>query len=167
VLFDTLIAQLSEPELEAVLAHEIGHYKKRHITKMLVWSALFSLAGFYALAWLARQDWFYTAFGFEPGNMPAALLLFSLLAGTVTFWLSPLANYWSRRHEYQADAYAAKITGEVSSLTGALRKLNEKNLSNLTPHPVFSGFHYSHPTLLERETALSKLKLSCPELAVT
>jgi len=169
VLFDTLIAQLSEPELEAVLAHEIGHYKKRHITKMLVVSALVSLAGFYALAWLARQDWFYRAFGFQPGLMPAALLLFALLAGTVTFWLSPLANYWSRRHEYQADAYAAEITGEVASLTGALRKLNEKNLSNLTPHPIFSGFYYSHPTLLERERALGclDLKLAEPRLART
>jgi STE24 endopeptidase len=157
VLFDTLIAQLSEPELAAVLAHEIGHYKKRHITKMLLCSALVSLAGFYALAWLAGQGWFYRAFGFQPGLMPAALLLFALLAGTITFWLSPLANYWSRRHEYEADAYAAEITGEVASLTGALRKLNEKNLSNLTPHPLFSGFYYSHPTLLERETALARL----------
>jgi STE24 endopeptidase len=165
VLFDTLVAQLSESELEAVLAHEIGHYKKRHIAKMLVWSALFSLAGFYVLAWLAQQEWFYRGFGFQPGQTPAALLLFSLLAGTITFWLSPLGNYWSRRHEYQADAYAAEITGEVTSLTGALRKLNEKNLSNLTPHPLFSGFYYSHPTLHERETALAKLSLVTPEIA--
>jgi STE24 endopeptidase len=163
VLFDTLIAQLNEAELEAVLAHEIGHYKKRHIVKMLLASALVSLAGFYALAWIARQGWFYGAFGFQPGLMPAALLLFALLAGTITFWLSPLGNYWSRRYEYQADAYAAQITGEVGSLTGALRKLNEKNLSNLTPHPIFSGFYYSHPTLLERETALGRLKLDRAE----
>jgi STE24 endopeptidase len=163
VLFDTLLAQLTEAELEAVLAHEIGHYKKRHIAKMLAWSAAFSLAGFYVLAWLARQEWFYRAFGFQPGNFAAALLLFALLAGTLTFWLSPLANYWSRRHEYQADAYAAKITGEVASLTGALRKLNEKNLSNLTPHPIFSGFYYSHPTLLERENALGRLNLERAE----
>jgi STE24 endopeptidase len=163
VLFDTLIAQLNEAELEAVLAHEIGHYKKRHIVKMLLASALVSLAGFYALAWLARQDWFYGAFGFQPGLMPAALLLFALLAGTITFWLSPVGNYWSRRYEYQADAYAAQITGEVGSLTGALRKLNEKNLSNLTPHPIFSGFYYSHPTLLERETALARLNLERAE----
>ena len=163
VLYDTLLAQLTEAELEAVLAHEIGHYKKRHIAKMLAWSAGFSLAGFYILAWLARQEWFYGAFGFQPGNFAAALLLFALLAGVVTFWLSPLANYWSRRHEYQADAYAAKTTGEVASLTRALRKLNEKNLSNLTPHPIFSGFYYSHPTLLERENALARLNLERAE----
>ena len=163
VLFDTLIAQLSEAELEAVLAHEIGHYKKRHIVKLLVWSAFASLAGFFALSVLMRQEWFYRAFGFEPAQPVAALLLFALLSGAVTFWLSPLANFWSRRHEYEADAYAAEVTGEVASLTGALRKLNEKNLSNLTPHPIFSAFYYSHPTLLEREQALAKLRLNTPE----
>jgi STE24 endopeptidase len=78
-----------------------------------------------------------------------------LLAGTVTFWLTPLANFWSRRFEYQADAFAANATGEANSLVGALRKLNEKNLSNLTPHPLYSAFHYSHPTLSERERALA------------
>jgi len=163
VLFDTLIAQLNEPELEAVLAHEIGHYKKRHIVKMLAWSALASLAGLYVLSLLMRQEWFYRAFGFDPGQPAAALLLFALVSGAVTFWLSPIANLWSRRHEYEADAYAAQITGEVSSLAGALRKLNEKNLSNLTPHPVFSAFYYSHPTLLERERALAKLELEPAE----
>jgi STE24 endopeptidase len=160
VLFDTLIAQLSEPELEAVLAHEIGHYKKRHIVKILAWSALASLAGLYVVSLLMRQQWFYRAFGFEPGRPAAALLLFALLSGGVTFWLSPIANLWSRRHEYEADAYAVQITGGVSSLTGALRKLNEKNLSNLTPHPVFSAFYYSHPTLHERERALLNVALA-------
>lgn len=154
VLFDTLIAQLAEPELEAVLAHEIGHYKKKHIVKMLAWSAVSSLAGFYVIAILARQEWFYRAFGFEPGNIAPALLLFGLLAGRVTFWLSPLLHAWSRRYEYQADAFAAQVMNEPRSLIGALRKLTEKNLSNLTPHPVYSAFYYSHPTLLEREQAL-------------
>jgi STE24 endopeptidase len=154
VLFDTLIQQLSEPELEAVLAHEIGHYKKKHIPKMLAFSALSSLAAFYAVSVLANEAWFYRAFGFEPGNIAPALLLFGLLAGVVTFWFSPLAHWWSRRYEYQADAFAAEVMNEAQSLVGALRKLNEKNLSNLTPHPLYSGFYYSHPTLLERERAL-------------
>ena len=154
VLFDTLIQQLSEPELEAVLAHEIGHYKKRHVTKMLLWSALSLFVGFYVVSWLAKQSWFYQAFGFPTGTIAPALLLFGLLSGVITFWFSPLQNFWSRRYEYQADTFAAKTMGETSSLIGALRKLNEKNLSNLTPHPCYSGFHYSHPTLLERETAL-------------
>ena len=92
----------------------------------------------------------------QPGTIVApALLLFGLLAGTVTFWFSPLIHWWSRRYEYQADAFAARVMNEAQSLIGALRKLNEKNLSNLTPHPWYSGFYYSHPTLLEREQALA------------
>lgn len=164
VLFDTLVAQLSEPELEAVLAHEIGHYKKRHIIKMIVASIAGLLGAFFAIAWLAQQPWFYAAFGFTipapspdsfaPATITPALLLFALLSGTVTFWLAPLMNAWSRRYEYEADRYARDAMQEPDSLIGALRKLTEKNLSNLTPHPLYSGFHYSHPTLVEREQAL-------------
>lgn len=156
VLFDTLIAQLAEPELEAVLAHEIGHWRKRHITKMLVLSAVGLLVSFAIIAWLARQEWVPKAFGFPTDSgLAPVLLLFGLLAGTVMFWLSPLTHWWSRRHEYEADAFAKEAVGEAKPLIGALRKLNEKNLSNLTPHPVYSGFYYSHPTLLERERALN------------
>ncbi len=154
VLFDTLLEQLNESELAAVLAHEIGHDKKGHIPKLLGWSAAGQLVGFGALAWLARAEWFSAAFGLPGGNLAAGLLLFGLLAGTVTYWLTPLANYWSRRFEYEADAFAAQTMGGTDSLLAALRKLNEKNLSNLTPHPLYSGFYYSHPTLLERERAL-------------
>jgi STE24 endopeptidase len=155
VLFDTLIAQLNESELEAVLAHEIGHFKKKHIPKMLLFSAFSSLAGFYVVSVLAKQEWFYRAFGFNnTTNIAPALLLFTLLSGLVMFWFSPLAHWWSRRYEYQADAFAKGVMNESTSLIGALRKLNEKNLSNLTPHPLYSGFYYSHPTLLEREAAL-------------
>jgi STE24 endopeptidase len=154
VLFDTLIQQLDEAELEAVLAHEIGHYKKGHIPKMLAVSAVVMLMGFFLVAQLARQDWFYQAFGFKPGSFAPALLLFSLFSGPVAFWFSPLVHYWSRRYEYQADAYAKQAIGELPPLLGALRKLTEKNLSNLTPHRFFSAFYYSHPTLIERENAL-------------
>jgi len=156
VLFDTLIAQLTEPELEAVLAHEIGHFKKKHIPKMLLFSAFSSLVGFWIISVLAKQEWFYRAFGFQMSNgIAPVLLLFVLLSGVVMFWFSPLAHWWSRRYEYQADAFAAEVMNEPQSLIGALRKLNEKNLSNLTPHPLYSGFYYSHPTLLERESALT------------
>lgn len=157
VLFDTLVEQLAEPELEAVLAHEIGHFKKKHIPKTLVMSAIGSLAGFYLISLLAQQAWFYRSFGFEPGSIAPGLLLFGLLSGVVTFWFSPVTHWWSRRYEYQADAFAAQVMSEARSLVGALRKLNEKNLSNLTPHPVYSGFYYSHPTLLEREKALAQV----------
>jgi STE24 endopeptidase len=156
VLFDTLIQQLSEPEVEAVLAHEIGHYKRRHVAQMLLLSAVGLLGGLYVLAWLSRQQVFYRAFGFQAASLAPALLLFALLSGATTFWLSPLWNAWCRRHEYQADAFAAAAVGTPDPLIQALRKLTEKNLSNLTPHPAYSAFHYSHPTLLERERALAK-----------
>jgi STE24 endopeptidase len=160
VLFDTLIAQLTEPELESVLAHEIGHYKKRHVIKLLGVSVAGVLMAFAAIAWLARQQWFYRAFGFQyqagfaAANVVPAMLLFALLAGTISFWISPIVHIWSRRFEYQADAFARATMGEAQSLIRALRKLSEKNLSNLTPHPLYSSFYYSHPTLLERERAL-------------
>ncbi|MGH8024595.1 MAG: M48 family metallopeptidase, partial [Limisphaerales bacterium] len=111
VLFDTLAEQLSQSELEAVVAHEIGHYRKGHIPKMLLLSAGGLLAGFYILALLSRQAAFYHAFGFGTGNIAPAFLLFGLLAGTVGFWIGPLANRWSRRYEYQADAFAAQVLG--------------------------------------------------------
>jgi STE24 endopeptidase len=158
VLFDTLIDQLSEPELEAVLAHEVGHYKRGHIPRMLAVSAVSTLVAFWVIALLARNPGFTGAFGFPDGSgLAPALLCFALLSGTVTFWSGPLMNYWSRRHEYEADWYAAEAMGEITSLTGALRKLAGKNLSNLTPHPLFSAWHYSHPTLVERESALAGL----------
>jgi len=160
VLFDTLVAQLTETEVESVLAHEIGHYKKHHVLKLLGVSLVGTVMAFAAIAWLARQQWFYDAFGFEhqtgfaAPNVVPAMLLFALLAGTITYWVSPLIHIWSRHFEYEADAFAAATMGETQSLIQALRKLSEKNLSNLLPHPLYSGFYYSHPTLLERERAL-------------
>src|SRR5438309_2409937 len=160
VLFDTLIAQLTEPELESVLAHEIGHYKKRHVIKMLSVSMAGVVVAFAATAWLARQQWFYRAFGFTyQGGFAAAhfvpaILLFAMLAGTISSWFSPLVHVWSRRFEYEADAFARVAMGETQSLIQAIRKLTKNNLSNLTPHPLYSSFYYSHPTLLERERAL-------------
>ena len=157
VLFDTLVRQLAVPELEAVLAHEIGHFKRKHVLKMLVVSASSSLIGFYVVAWLAGPAWFARSFGFEAGGVAPTLLLAGLLGGTVSFWLSPALHSWSRRHEYEADRFAAETMGEVRSLVGALRKLNRENLSNPAPHPLYSAFYYSHPTLPERERALRAL----------
>ncbi len=157
VLFDTLIEQMDTEELEAVLAHEIGHYKLGHIPKMIVLSGLSSLAMFALLGWLAGAAWFVEGFHFggeAVGQIAPVLLLFSLLSGLVTFWLSPLGSRWSRKHEYEADAFARQAMGAPEPLLRALRKLHKENLSNLTPHPLYSGFHYSHPTLLEREGAL-------------
>ncbi|MCB1105532.1 MAG: M48 family metallopeptidase [Cephaloticoccus sp.] len=154
VLFDTLVNQLGPEELEAVLAHEIGHYRRGHIPKMIAVSALMTLGGFAFIAWLAQSYWFNPAFGFPLGELAPSLLLFGLLSGAVTFWLSPLGNYFSRRHEYEADAFARDAMGGPKAMLGALHKLAQKNLSNLTPHPWFSAFYYSHPTMIERERAL-------------
>lgn len=158
VLFDTLVEQLRQPELEAVLAHEIGHYKKGHIPRILGMSAIMVFAAFGIIAYLAESPWFYESFGFgpEPVTIAPAFLLFSLVSGLVTFWLSPLFNLLSRKHEYEADEFARNAMGESQPMIGALQKLSEKNLSNLTPHPLYSGFYYSHPTMLERQAALTE-----------
>jgi len=156
VLFDTLIAQLTPEELEAVLAHEIGHYRRGHIPKMIGMSALMMFGGFWVIAWLARSPWFNQSFGFPVNELAPSFLLFGLLSGLVTFWFSPLMNLLSRKHEYEADAFAREAVKGPTAMVGALRKLAQKNLSNLTPHPWFSAFHYSHPTLVEREKALAQ-----------
>jgi STE24 endopeptidase len=160
VLFDTLVEQLEQEELESVLAHEIGHYKKGHIPKILALSLGSFLPVFYIAAVLAKKDWFLRGFGFAPGDIVPALLLICLLAGLVTFWISPCFHLLSRRYEYEADAFAARLMQRPQPLIAALRKLNEKNLSNLTPHPLYSGFYYSHPTMLEREAALTAVNLN-------
>ncbi len=158
VLYDTLIAQLSPEELEAVLAHEVGHYKRGHVPKMIAVSAVLMLGGFAAIAWLANQPWFNTAFGLPAGEIAPAFLLFGLLSGLATFWFTPVGNYFSRKHEYEADAFAREAVGGATPMIGALRQLARKNLSNLTPHRWYSGFYYSHPTLVEREEALVNVK---------
>ena len=154
VLYDTLVAQLTPEELAAVLAHEIGHYKRGHVPKMLAVAAVLQFGGFALIAWLARSGWFNGAFGFSAGELTPTFLLFGLLSGLVTFWFAPIFNVLSRRHEYEADAFARQAMGGSAPIVNALRKLAQKNLSNLTPHPLYSGFYYSHPTVVEREAAL-------------
>jgi STE24 endopeptidase len=157
VLFDTLLAQLKEEQISAVLAHEIGHYKLGHIPKMLLASAVGALVAFFVLGYLMEQRWFFEMFGFQQRSNVVAFLIFSLLSGLITFWTSPLASRWSRRYEYQADAFARRLIGRTEPMVEALQRLNMENLSNLNPHPWYSGFYYSHPTLLEREQSLRQL----------
>ena len=157
VLYDTLINQMEIKELEAVLAHEIGHYKCGHIPKRLFFSAITTFTMFAFLAWLINSSWIFELFGFVGGLenyfIPSFLVL-SLFSGIITFWFSPLESLWSRKHEYEADAFAKEAMGTSEYLKKALRKLYNENLSNLIPHPFYSNFYYSHPTLLERENAL-------------
>jgi STE24 endopeptidase len=152
VFFDTLLARLDADEIEAVLAHELGHFKLRHIPKRIALTFGISLAGLWLLGWLSRQPWFYQALGLTPEPAmadAAALVLFFLALPVFAFPLQPLFALASRRHEFQADAFAAAQT-DPKHLASALVKLYEDNASTLTPDPVHSAFHDSHPPAVQR-----------------
>ena len=159
VFFDTLLQQLTPPEVEAVLAHELGHFKHRHIIKRIAGLFAASLAGLALLGWLSQQAWFYAGLGVAPNLPPAmggavpnhalALLLFMLAVPLFTFFLSPLMAQLSRKHEFEADAYAA-TQASAQVLSNALVKLYKDNASTLTPDPLYVRFYYSHPPASER-----------------
>lgn len=153
VLFDTLLDQLDTAEIEAVVAHEIGHERLRHVPQRLALSVAATGVGLWILSLLLDYAPLFAAFGVREPSHHAALVLFSLLAGPFTFWLGPLSALWSRRHEYAADRFAAASVAP-GPLAGALIKLSRDNLANLSPHPWYSFYHYSHPTLVERLQAL-------------
>ncbi|EYC51802.1 peptidase M48 [Hylemonella gracilis str. Niagara R] len=179
VFFDTLLNKLSPGEVDAVLAHELGHFKHKHILKRIVMMFTMSLAGFALLGWLAQQAWFYTGLGVTPSltmlapalgaalsSLPAevaqgfasalgasndalALLLFLLVAPVFSFFITPLMARGSRQHEFEADAYAAR-QAERADLASALLKLYEDNAATLTPDPLYVAFYYSHPPASQR-----------------
>ncbi len=155
VFYDTLLRQLNAAEMEAVLAHELGHFKHRHIVKRLAAMFALSLAGFALLGWVSTQVWFYTGLGVQPNMTPAApnnalaLLLFMLAVPVFGFFVAPLPARLSRKHEFEADAYAVAQTSSAD-LSAALLKLYQDNASTLTPDPVFVKFYYSHPPASER-----------------
>lgn len=168
VFFDTLLQRLTPGEVEAVLAHELGHFKHRHVLKRLLGIFGLSLAGLALLGWLASQSGFYVGLGVRP-NMSApndalALLLFMMALPSFTFFISPLAAHFSRQHEFEADAYAcAQSNG--GDLANALLKLHEDNASTLTPDPVYVRFYYSHPPASERLAALPSPTIGAPAAA--
>ena len=153
VFYDTLLKQLSPAEVDAVLAHELGHFKHKHIIQRIVMLFAMSLAGFALIGYLSQQVWFYTGLGVRPNlgapNDALALLLFMLAVPLFSFFISPLFAQLSRKHEFEADAYAAKQT-DGRDLSSALLKLYQDNASTLTPDPVFVKFYYSHPPASER-----------------
>ena len=153
VFFDTLLKQLSPDEIDAVLAHELGHYKRRHIIQRIVLMFALSLAGFALLGWVSSQAWFFTGLGVMPAldapNNALALILFLMVVPLFTFFLSPMMAQLSRKHEFEADAYAVAHTNG-SDLASALLKLYKDNASTLTPDPVYARFYYSHPPASER-----------------
>ncbi|MDQ3058408.1 MAG: M48 family metallopeptidase [Pseudomonadota bacterium] len=153
VFYDTLLKQLNAAEVDAVLAHELGHFKHKHIIKRIVMLFAISLVGFALLGWLSSQVWFYTGLGVRPNlsgaNDALALLLFMLGVPLLSFFISPLMAQLSRKHEFEADAYAISQT-DGRDLQSALLKLYKDNASTLTPDPVFVKFYYSHPPASER-----------------
>lgn len=159
VFFDTLLARLSPGEVEAVLAHELGHFSRRHVLKRMVAIFAASLAGLALLGWLAGQSGFYAGLGVSPNlaapNHALALLLFSLALPPFMFFVSPLAAHLSRRHEFEADAYAC-AQADGRDLANALLKLHEDNAGTLTPDPLYVRFYYSHPPASERLAALGR-----------
>lgn len=165
VLFDTLLGRLDPLQIEAVLAHEVGHYKRHHIQQRLLFTLALSLAGFALLGWLASRDGFYTGLGLRadlPGSRDAAaLILFSLVLPVFGVFFGPLGAGWSRRHEFEADAYAAEHS-DARALGSALLRMYRDNASTLTPDPWFVRFYYSHPPALQR---LARLGLPVPSSA--
>ena len=162
VFFDTLLAKLSHEEMEAVLAHELGHFKHKHIIKRMVTSFVMTLLGFALLGWLSAQTWFYVGLGVQPSllapNHALALLLFMLTIPVFTVFMTPISAQFSRRDEFQADAYAVAQTG-TQHLGRALLKLYQDNASTLTPDPLFVKFYYSHPSAAER---LARMNMRLP-----
>lgn len=159
VFFDTLLSRLQAPEIEAILAHELGHFKRRHIIKRIVWSFIVSLAFLWLLGYLMQQNWFYQELGVAVPSVPStamALLLFFLVMPVFTFLLHPLSSLYSRKHEFEADEYAAQ-NASAADLIRALVKLYQDNAATLTPDPLHSAFYDSHPPAAIRVTQLKKL----------
>ncbi|MES0371940.1 MAG: M48 family metallopeptidase [Mariprofundaceae bacterium] len=156
VFFDTLLKQLSMHETEAVLAHELGHFKHGHIRKRMLIMFATSLAGFALLGWLSDQLWFYQALGVPQASNHALLILFMLALPHFLFWMAPLSSWFSRKHEFEADAYAASHA-DAADLITALVKMYEDNASTLTPDPLHSAWHDSHPPAPVRVAHLESL----------
>jgi len=149
VFFDTLLETLSAKQTLAVLAHELGHFKHKHVLKGLLVGAITSLAGFAVLAWLLPQEVFYHQLGVSTPSLATALILFALVSPLFTWFFQPLSSWWSRKHEFEADAFARQQTSG-DDLAQALINLYRDNASTLTPDPLYSKFYASHPPALER-----------------
>lgn len=161
VLYDTLVNQMKEDEIEAVLAHEIGHYKLGHIPKRLFFSFIFGLLAFWGLDYALSQETIYSGLGLGGeyfGSLAVLLVAAVLLLPYFTYWLSPLSNFFSRKHEFEADRFAADSMGGWGALVNALTKLYQENLSHPIPHSLIVFFHYSHPPYFERIRALSNFQ---------
>ena len=149
VFFDTLLAQLRPPEVEAVLAHELGHFKLKHVIKRMAWGFFLSFGFFWLLSFLMYEEWFFSSLGVATPSPAMALLLFALILPPFTFLLQPVGAMYSRKHEFEADQYAARHAS-ARDLISALIKLYKDNASTLTPDPLHSAFYDSHPPAVAR-----------------
>lgn len=156
ILFDTLLEKLTEPEIIAVLAHETGHWKKKHLLKGIVLSQVLTFAGAYLTWRFSRTDWLTDLFGVEPASFFAKLVILGFLYSIVSFPLTPLMSLLTRRYEREADDFACEVSGDRESLATSLIKLARDNLSNLHPHPWYAAFYYSHPPVVERVRRIRK-----------
>ena len=159
VFFDTLLSRLDVSEIEAVLAHELGHFKRRHVIKRIAWSFAMSLVFLWVLGYLMQQSWFYQGLGVSVSSVPStatALLLFFLVMPAFTFLFQPMASLYSRKHEFEADEYAAR-NASATDLMRALVKLYQDNAATLTPDPLHSAFYDSHPPAALRIARLQNL----------
>ena len=158
VLFDTLLRQMSQEEILAVLAHEVGHWKKKHILKRMVMMEAMAFAGL-LIAWYAVQgDLLPQLLGLSSLSFYAKLVVLGFIGSLVTFPITPLGSFFSRKHERESDRFAVEITGDAGAMASALVKLSKENLSNLHPHPLYAAFYYSHPPVVERIRQLKAMK---------
>jgi STE24 endopeptidase len=144
VFFDTLVESLDDEELEAVLAHELGHFKRKHVIKMLIASAIMTLVSFAILGWLIDKEWFFNGLGVTEPSNATALLLFMLVSPVFTIFMQPISAFFQRKFEFEADDFATENAQGLKMISG-LVKLYEENANTLTPDPLYSAFHYSHP----------------------
>ena len=158
ILYDTLLQKMTPDEILAVLAHEAGHWKKKHIMKRIILSEIFGFIGIYISYRILQTDWLTNLFQIEPSTFFAKLVILGFLSSIISFPFTPLSSYFSRKHENEADQMAVNLTGKPDGLISAMIKLSKDNLSNLHPHPLYAKLYYSHPPIVDRLTKLQQMK---------
>ncbi len=158
ILYDTTLQKMNEDEILAVLAHEAGHWKKKHILKRIVISEVLGFIGIYVSFRILQTDWLTSLFQIEPHTFFAKLVILGFLGSIISFPFTPISTYFSRKQEHQADQMAVNLTGLPDGLISALIKLSKDNLSNLHPHPLYAKLYYSHPPIVERLNKLNQMK---------
>jgi STE24 endopeptidase len=158
ILYDTLLEKMDKDEIIAVLAHEIGHWKKKHVLKRIIVSEAMAFVGLYISFEILQSDFLLRVFFIEEASFFAKMVILGFIGSIIGFPLGPLSNYFSRKHEGQADRFACELTGNPDSLASSLIKLSKDNLSNLHPHPLYAKFHYSHPPVVQRIREIRAIK---------